>query len=222
MTASVLTSIAPSHPIDGQQQRAAQSWLSQGYTYITVNAPGENIETHPDVIRKEARDTSSLYGRPYVLLDDVLNACTTDIAIITNSDIELTGILEPYLARAERMVTIANRMDHNGNPSIGKKFESGFDLFIIHRKFFQLIPPSLFVLGQTTWDYFIPYILQTRGVPVKIAPDGLIAHHLHRQQYDHASWVRMTEHFKFITGVKGPSPQHVSNAIYRHILHHGR
>jgi hypothetical protein len=189
---------------------------------MTVNAPKEVIELPEGVTRATGRDSSMIYGKPYAFLDDVINACTADVAIITNSDIELLGDLSPYLAAAEDRVTIANRMDHNGSPAQGAVYVHGFDLFIVHRRFFDRIPISLFVLGQTWWDYFLPYILQISGVPVKIAPHGLIGHHRHAQQYDTASWIRMTDHFKFLTGQRAASPQALTNLIHRHITHHGR
>ena len=222
MKIQVITSIAPSHPVEGQQQRAAASWIGKGYEYITINEPSEAIELPQGAKRMTGRNSSSIYNRPYAFLDDLLGACTADVAILTNSDIELLGDLNPYVEAAHERVTIANRMDHNGDPSQGQTYVHGFDLFIVHRRFFPLIPASLFVLGQTWWDYFIPYVLQTKGVPVKIAPHGLIGHHRHKQQYNTASWARMTDHFKFITGLRSSSPQHLTNQIHRHITHHGR
>lgn len=223
MTHSVLTSIAPSHPVDGQQQRAARSWIDAGHNYITVNTSGEVIDLPKGAKQDHGRDMTALYSKPYVLLDDVLGACDSDVAVITNSDIELIGDIRLYIEQAQDTAFIANRLDHDGDTSKGRTYVHGFDLFIIHRRFFPVIPPSLFVLGLTWWDYFLPFALIQGGVKVKTIPHGMIAHRSHPQQYDSASWVRMTEHFRFVTGVRHPSnPQLLNNHIHRTIITNAR
>lgn len=223
MTHTVLTSIAPRHPIEGQQERAALSWISKGHPYVTVNAPAEEITVPSGAVRRDARDTRALYGRPYALLDDVLAACGSEVAVITNSDIELTGDIEPFIQQAQDMVMIANRTDYTHDPNVGRPYVHGFDLFIVHRRFFPVIPPSLFVLGLTWWDYFLPYSLIHGGAKVKAIPHGMIAHREHHQQYDSASWVRMGDHFRFVTGTKTPmNPQLLNNHIHRIITTNAR
>lgn len=223
MKHEVLTSIAPHHPIDGQQERAALSWISAGHPYATVNCADEVITVPDGVSRKDARSTVAIYGRPYVLLDDVLRSCDADVAVITNSDIELVGDLDPCIADAPNAIYIGNRFDHDGDITKGRTYDYGFDLFIIHRKFFEHIPPSLFVLGQTWWDYFLPYMLIMAGVPLRRVADRTIAHRTHPIQYSRLDWDRMTAHFKFISNANHTMSSSALTAhIHKIITRHAR
>ena len=214
MTAQVITSVAPSHPIEGQQERAIGSWITAGFDVISVNEPSEIAEVEA-VIRKAARNTSKIYGKPYPLLDDILAACTADVAIITNSDIELIGNVTEAIEKAEEAVYIGNRFDHDGDPTKGVTYQHGFDLFIVHRKHFQHIHPALFTLGQTWWDYYLPWCMAKAGVPLRRVPERTIAHRRHAVQYSRMDWERMTEHFKFIANDKQFKHLNASNMTHR-------
>jgi hypothetical protein len=214
MTAQVITSVAPSHPIEGQQDRSIRSWNDAGFEVISVNEPNEVAEVQT-VIRKPARDTSKLYGKPYPLLDDIIAACTAEVAIITNSDIELIGNVTEAIAKAEEAVYIGNRLDYDTDPSKGVTYQHGFDLFIVHRKHFQHIHPSLFTLGQTWWDYYLPWCMVKAGVPLRRVAERTIAHRRHAVQYSRQDWERMTEHFKFIANDKQFKHMNASNMTHR-------
>ncbi len=90
MTSTVYTSIAPSHPINGQQERSAASWVAAGHRYVTVNTIGE--ATPPNINRKDARDTRAIYGKPYVLLDEHDGAAPMDGVFGTTQGTDLEAL----------------------------------------------------------------------------------------------------------------------------------
>jgi hypothetical protein len=227
MKVGLYTSISPTHVLGDIQQQCARSWMDAGIDYTTVNACGEDI-TVPDGAR--AIDTTAnarhLYGKPYIFIDDLLDIARADdvgIAIITNSDIELIGDITPYLSGDA--VYIGNRLDHDGDTAKGSTYPHGFDLFIIPRKYIDLIPQTLFVLGQTWWDYYVPWVLMQANAPLRRVPDGTIAHRRHAMQYNTASWERMTEHFKYVAHDKAfrhMSPSGLTNHIFKLITKYAR
>jgi hypothetical protein len=227
MKVGLYTSISPTHVLGDIQQQCARSWMDAGIDYTTVNAYGEAITT-PDGARAIVTnaDGRHLYGKPYIFIDDLLDLARrdeVDVAIITNSDIELIGDITPYLTGDA--VYIGNRLDHDGDTTTGSTYPHGFDLFIIPRKYIDLIPQTLFVLGQTWWDYYLPWVLMQAKAPMRRVADGTIAHRRHAMQYNTASWERMTEHFKFVSGdrhFRHMSPSNLTNHIFKLITKYAR
>jgi hypothetical protein len=206
MKVGLYTSISPTHVLGDIQQQAAASWIDAGIAYTTLNAYGEEI-TIPEGARAIVTnaDARHLYGKPYIFIDDLLDLARrdeVDVAIITNSDIELVGDLSQQIAESEGAMWMGNRTDHDGDIAKGITYPHGFDIFIIHRDHFKHITPSLFVLGQTWWDYFVPWCMAKAKVPIRRIPNGTIAHRRHPIQYSTADWERMTDHFKFIANAK--------------------
>lgn len=166
---------------------------------------------------------------PYVLVSafiDYARKHDLDHAIIINSDIVLKdpeGKMREHLAASENGLVFANRHDHNGDYANPTRYEHGFDVFIIHRKFFDLIPCSMFCMGQTWWDYWIPYRFIRSGVPIQLVKDPIFLHQRHPIQYDMGEWARMTEHFIWMEQYQGrKQPQQVTNEVYRLIKQHAR
>ena len=225
MKCGLYTSISPTHVLGDIQQQAALSWISAGISYTTVNSYGEKI-TVPKGARAVVtnQDGRDLYGKPYIFIDDLLRLAQDDgidVAIITNSDIELIGDITPYLSGDS--VYMGNRLDHDGDTVNGATYPHGFDLFIIPMAHIGAIRRSLFVLGQTWWDYYLPWSLIKAGIPINRVKDGTIAHRRHAIQYSAQDWHRMTEHFKFIANDKmlqHMKPSAVTNHIYKLITRH--
>jgi len=225
MTVGAYTSISPTHVLGDIQQQAAMSWIKAGIPYTTINSYGENVVV-PDGARAIVtnQDGRDLYGKPYIFIDDMLALAErdqVDVAIITNSDIELIGNITPYLSGDA--VYIGNRLDHDGDTLKGATYPHGFDLFIVPISHIAAIRRSLFVLGQTWWDYYVPWCFIKAGIPIKRVKDGTIAHRRHPIQYSAQDWHRMTEHFKYIANdkmLKNMNPSSVTNHIYKLIARH--
>lgn len=224
----VYTSASSSHPLGPEHQAAClNSWVDHGYTIHTVNSTAENAVPPSKAIQLWVdRDAAPLYGKSYVFLDDIFKAGKeAEYMVITNSDIELRdpdNILRRSIAKAEEGLVLAHRIDHAGTYS-GKPYEQGIDLFVIHRKFIHLLGPSLFCIGQTWWDYWIPYRFIKNRIPIHRIREPIIYHHSHQMQHNGHQWARMTQHFTWLENVlHGKPPQYVTGHIFNEIRKHER
>lgn len=222
MNARVYTSISPSHILGDVQQRAARSWMCAGIPYTTINAQSERI-TAPDGAQCliAERDGSKLYGKPYIFVDDLLTqakADDVDVAIITNSDIELVSNITKHLQLAANHMVISRRIEYKKTPSDGKVYPYGVDLFMLPRRMLDLWPSSQFVLGQTWWDYWLPYWAMKHKERVLMPRVPVIAHKAHKIQHSPEQWHRQTCLFQFLTGYKPLRPaQETGTAIHHYI-----
>ena len=219
MTVGVYTTLSPTHVLGDEQQRCLRSWMDAGYHTTCVQAYSDTVDV-PKGARRVDVEPSKGYRRPYIYLDSLVHQALedgVDYAIITNSDIELrdpSGILKGYLGD---YMTIANRIDYKGDHK-GQVYPFGFDLFIIPRSFLEKIPKSLFVIGQTWWDYWLPYIAIKSGLPLRMAKEPILWHREHPQQHDSNEWERMTELFVWMEQVhKGRKPHDVTRMVYQQI-----
>ena len=134
-----------------------------------------------------------------------------------------------YKRQSEKGLVFSNRYDHNGDNMNPTRYDFGFDAFIIHRKFFDVLPQSMFAMGQTWWDYWIPYRFIKAGIPIELIKEPIFLHHRHQNQYDQKEWERMTEHFVWIERYgqqpyvsNGRNAQRVTNEVYRLIRANAR
>jgi hypothetical protein len=202
MKFSVYTSIAPVHILGDEQQRCARSWMDAGYAYTTVNGPQDHI-TVPDGGRRVDVQPSTIYRKPYIFLDDIFAQALkdrVDVAIITNSDIELLGDITDHIAQAKDGMVIGRRINHPGIVGKGKPEQYGIDVFIVPRSILMKIPRSLFVLGQTWWDYWLPFWAIRSGLKVSMVKPGKYGHREHKTQWSYEEWERMTALFQGYTG----------------------
>lgn len=215
---TVYTSIAPKHVLGDEQQRCAASWIDAGYRYVTVNSPQDVIGGDFERVNVEP---SSQYRRPYIYLDSLIAqaiADDVDVAIITNSDIELLGDITAHIQQAAYGMVIGRRVNHDGAPARGKPEQWGIDVFMLHRKLLRELPKSLFVLGQTWWDYWLPYWAITSGHKVYVPQPGKYGHRNHKIQHSPEEWARMTCLFQGMTGyMVGHKPHDTGMAVWRMI-----
>jgi hypothetical protein len=194
----------------------AASWKPH---HVTPMVPQEDGGT--------MRSAARLYGKPYIFIDDVFAdflASGEEVCIITNSDIQLndpSALLRGYIEKARTSVVISNRQDHNGDYQ-GKTYPHGFDVFIVNRSFVETLPPTLFCLGQTWWDYWLPYRAIKQGIPLTLVKEPLFWHHRHEQQHSGEQWRRMTEHFCWVEGYKNKAPNQVTGEVYQLIRRNAR
>lgn len=195
--------------------------MDAGYRYVTVNGESD-VFTLPDGAEAVKVRPSTEHKRPYVYLQSLIDTAIADgvdYAILTNSDIELRDP-NKHLHKYLDGVTIGNREDHDGH-YIGKRYLHGFDLFILPRDFLLSLPRSMFVIGQTWWDYWLPYVAIQQGRKMRCVSEPLIWHRIHEQQHSISEWQRMTEHFTWLTGEQpGRKPHQVTGKIYHHIRAH--
>jgi len=232
-----ITSISPRHHNAEAQAIAMKSWADAGIPITSINSPEEceaMAEQYPSVeFIPSSRASSCLFKAPYAPISAMIDLAIergAETCILVNSDIEIRdpgSALSTYIEMAKDGLVIANRHDHNGDGMNPTRYEHGFDVFIINRRFFGLIPQTLFVMGRTCWDYWLPWRFIKAGVPVGVVSEPIFLHHRHPVQYDQKEWERMTEHFVWVERypmrgrtMSGRVAQQITNDVYQQIRRH--
>lgn len=195
----IITSISKNHSNASQQQVAINSWEKYGKVY-SMNCK-EEIELLKDDYRNihflETNKTIEYFtGRPHVSINSMIDIARNqgnDLLLI-NSDVELTGLPE---LRSDG-ITIFSRYDWEQlhTKANAKMFPHGFDVFYIPRRFLTIFPPSVYGLGVSHFDHWLPYHAILKGIPL-YSPIKPYAYHLtHPTQYDTEQWLRYGEYFK--------------------------
>lgn len=218
----ILTSISPRHYNQQAQSVATATWSEGGYKPVSLNAPNEvDRSAYPNVKFVDTDQTmKGVMKAGYVMISAFLDHAIKSGAehlVLMNSDIAIAESIDQLVDRSSEGLVFANRHDHNGDFANPTPYLYGFDAFIIHRKYFDLIPRSMFCMGQTWWDYWLPYRFIMAGVPVQLASDPIFLHHRHPVQYDSAEWQRMTDHFCFMEGYPKRQASSITGDVYRKI-----
>ena len=223
----VMTSISPKHTNGDVQKHAIESWKELGFRVLSFNAPSEIevLKAYYDVEFVPCfRTMEGLFNVPYVPISafiDYAKEHGLEQVMLINSDIVIkdeTSRLNDYLGHAHHGLIFSNRHDHNGdfqNPTV---YSFGFDVFVIHKNFYYLIPQSMFCMGQTWWDYWIPYRFITNKIPAYLVKETMFYHMRHNVQYSTEQWNYMTRHFQWIENfMPSQTPAGVNHRVYRTI-----
>lgn len=206
----VITSISPTHVNGDIQQRCVSSWVAADIgDVVTMNDPCEDIKVPSGCIRVDApKSGKEVFKAPYIYITDMIDYARKndyDSVMLINSDIELRDqrkALGGYLDACERGLVISNRYDHSGNYIKGIRYSYGIDVFVVHKKFYHLFSEAPFVMGQTWWDYWLPYRFAVNDLPIFNIKASIFYHKEHHVQYSAADWMRMCEHFISLEGYK--------------------
>lgn len=229
-----LTSISPKHANEGAQALAMRSWIEHGVNPVSFNTPEEieALRASYDGVEfvSTGRSGKGIHKAPYALISSMIDyaeQCKYEHAFIVNSDITISdpgSKLAGYFEASANGLVFANRYDHNGDLQNPTRYDYGFDAFIIHRNYFGILPQTLFAMGQTWWDYWIPYRFIKSGIPIQLVKEPIFMHHRHKVQYDQKEWERMTEHFVWVERYQSVrrGPQQTTNEVYRLIRQHAR
>lgn len=202
-----LTSISPKHAIGDAQLVAVRSWVENGLKVYSFNSQAEiDIlkETYKEVeFVATNRTHEHQWGRPYVSLNALLDFAKEqedEDVVLINSDIVLTpcrGILEyQFSTHCSDSIGIINRYDFEADDySDARIYPFGFDVFLIKKKNLKVFPQSIYALGQTWWDYFVPYTAVKSGVMIHRINGMLAMHRKHQTQWSDESWRKMTKFF---------------------------
>lgn len=220
------TSISPKHAMAHAQPFAVETWIEAGFKVLSFNGMGEIDQLkdqYPNVEFVPCRTADGLFKRPYVPISAFIDyAKSKDIeqVMIINSDIVLKdghGDINKYLDWCDNGLVIANREDHEGAFDNGVRYMHGFDVFVVHSKHYGLIPQTLFCMGQTWWDYWLPFRFIKNKVPVTCVKEPIFYHQSHDVQYDSIEWSRMTKHFQWVEGYSDGNPQKTTAEVYKFI-----
>lgn len=191
------TSLSPTHINKDIQQKAINSWKALGIKPYSFNHPNEieslshykNIEFVPTT-----KTLHHIFKKPYIsitaMIDWAKEQDDTEIMFI-NSDIELAPdkrLLNRIYFNLRDYVIIANRYDYEKTKAKIKKYELGFDAFFLHKKYLDILPPSLFCMGQCFWDYNIPFTAIKNGIEVINLQNKFAFHKSHPIQYSPKNW----------------------------------
>lgn len=237
-TKVALTSISPVHHHAGIQKHCTDTWLEHGLKIVSFNTPDEVAALSPEYPDVEFvptfRTMQHKFGKPYVqvnaLLDWAKESGHEEILII-NSDIFLRDAGEVLLQGfelAKEGCVYAHRVDVNElTDSQGEPYIWGMDVFFLHPDHLHVFPQTLYCLGQTFWDYWVPYTVKKAGLKIHEIKTPFAYHLLHPQRWSELSWHKMAEYVSWDTNQQGamrmtPMQQKrntntVSSKIYREI-----
>jgi hypothetical protein len=220
-----LTSVSPKHSMAHAQPLAVKSWQDAGFKVISLNGKDEIHELkehYPTVEFVESRTMKGVYKAPYIPISAFIEYAKKEqyeSILLINSDIVLkdeSNVLQKYIDWSVNGLVIANREDHNGSFTGAVRYLFGFDAFIIHSKFYNDIPETLFCMGQTWWDYWLPFRFINTNKLVSYVREPIFFHQSHPVQYNQAEWIKMTKHFQWIEGRnESVRPQQLTSEIYR-------
>lgn len=230
ITISVYTSISPKHINMDNQVNAVKSWLKYGLNVYSLNSPEEYKILKP-LFPKEVnfipcgKTTKHIFGKPCILINHMIDhfydTSKDDVLMLVNSDIVLdmnASFIKNISKLSQVCIPIAHRNDYTGDFIKSKKYSFGFDVFFINRKFVKIFPPSVYSMGQTWWDYWVPYIAIKNKVTVFLIQEAFAFHKEHPIQYNTKDWIKMTEYFKWENNIPDNNPQAINDGIRNEIL----
>ncbi len=192
-------------PIDDRnvQPMAMGSWLSHGFTVLSVNT-AEEIEQladqYPDIRFVVAERTAERFaGRPVPFIFDLLQAAKkeangNETIGITNADIFLRpapGLGAFFTEAAKGAVVLGPRVDvgdpasfETYAPDVEPEFSVGYDYFLMSRDVVDDFEDSPFAMGMPFWDYWLPLSVHLAGRPLKALKSPIALHVSHDTRWD--------------------------------------
>ena len=163
------------------QGESLRTWKSLGLTVISGNTPEEIpiLRELYDIEFFEVRPSLS-YDRPNPRVYDLLQLGGDRARLMINSDIAIYGdqrMLIDAVKNQENLLGL--RQNWVGSISNLKVERWGIDAFVIHSEQAATFPDLDFAIGQTMWDYWVPYHLQKIGGKLRWYGDPFFFHEAH-------------------------------------------
>ena len=185
----VVSSLSP-HRIE-RQQKCVQSWVAMGFNVTCVQAEDSVTESmresFPQVNFVETNKTGVQFGKPnHVRVAALLDQCTSDPILITNSDIEFDGDPDKFQGRwkAPEFGTMLCGVRYDVDPKKGTKlFKWGIDAFVITPEIASQLPDIGMAIGIPCWDYWIPLHFHKRGWKLLTNKSEGLMHEAHVQNW---------------------------------------
>lgn len=227
------TSISPTHRNGDIQLKCIESWHKTGHKIYSFNSKAEIEilkERYPKYVNfvPVNRTGEYHYGKPYVYVDSIFDwfkESGEELLCLINSDILLAGIPKQIENQWNDSIIISSRTDYVGEPESMKnmkKWNYGFDVFFIHKKFAHIFPKSIYCLGQCWFDYWIPYLCLKNSIPLYRIKENFAFHKLHPAQYNHQNYKTTIDFFKLENRIINNNDQKLSDAIWTHIMTHSK
>jgi len=196
----VLTSIPPFADIE-YQQMAIDSWIASGLKVISLNHPDESIPPYDGVeFVHTYRTHFKMFGKHFVLINAFLDwakgCIDSDVFILLNSDVHFRSELQFPKDQLPQKAFAFNRHNYGEDIDNSRIFESGFDVFVLHRDHLNVFPQSMYAMGLPWWDYWFPFCLLESGIVVDKFSDSVVYHKEHQVAYKQNSVDFFEEYFR--------------------------
>lgn len=224
-----LTSISPKHVLENRQQETVKTWLKYGEV-ISFNHPSEIeiLKTQgfdSNIQFKETYDTQiGFFDKYYVRVNALTNYVLEkkiDNACMINSDIEFhanTEYLKILKKEMDNSFVYLHRWDYDKKINQSNMYNLGVDAFFFNQKLAATLPQTMYCLGHTYFDIWLPYHFLVNQVPLlSVNSRPIINHKLHPAQYNQAAWRIMGKYTAFLIGRDGLDAAKTSSFIYKHI-----
>lgn len=227
---AIYTSLSPSHHNKDSQLMAVESWHKMGLPIYSFNHTSEiDIlkKIYPDYVKfvNAIKTTNHIFGKPCIIINEMIDhfydRSTGDILMLINSDIIINStvqLLDKIKCMSEVGIIISSRNDFKEDVKDYKKYSFGFDVFFIHKKFVHIFPCSMYSMGQTWWDYWLPFTALKNKTPIFRIEEAFAFHREHPKQYNDKDWHRMTAYFRLENDISETNPQIINDGIWNDIM----
>jgi len=203
-----VTSVSPTHKNGDIQLKALESWKAHGFEVYCFQSPSEVDFLAPHYPKwvnwvKTHRTAEKTFKAPYVHINAFIDwAKEKDLEsfMIINSDIIMIGgekKIKELWANSYRGLIVMNREDFDEDTNVSTRYEWGMDAFIFHKSFYDIYPQGVYAMGQTWWDFWVPYRTLKANIPIYQVQEKIIYHKKHAIQYNAAEWMRMVQYFQW-------------------------
>lgn len=163
------------------QDECLDSWRRFGLQVVSCNTQQEveQLKTLYDVEFKVVGASSS-YDRATPRIYDIMNSVTDNPILLINSDISIYGDQRFILDCVERRESIIGlRNNYHATIADSKVEPWGIDAFLLYPDQVSTFPDLDFAIGQTMWDYWVPYHLQKGNAKLRWVGEPFFFHKAH-------------------------------------------
>lgn len=194
----VITSLSPGHRNASQQHLAIESWKQFNCPIYSMNNAAE-VQKLKDLYKgiefiETYKTIYDIVRKPMVSINTMIDAAISkdeDLMLI-NSDIILRDV--PKFKKDG--ITLFVRHDYDGEFENPRIFPHGYDVFFIPKQFLKIFPPSIYAMGVSHWDHWLPLRAIQNNIPL-YCPAGIYAFHKwHETQYHFTEWDKIGKYFQ--------------------------
>lgn len=183
-----ITSVSPLESHMQVQSECIQSWRDMGMEVISGNTMEEIslLRSQYDVEFVEVRPSKS-FDRPCPRIYDLMQIGKRIGApsLLINSDISMyghQGLIVNAIEHGENIVGLRNNWYEEISDHKVEKW--GIDAFLLYPDQISTFPDLDFAIGQTMWDYWVAYHLQTIKAKVRWVGEPFFFHKAHPVNWD--------------------------------------
>ncbi len=221
----IITSISPTHKNFKIQQDAVDSYIKLGLKVYSFNTKDELKllkSKFLNVIFKEVDNINTgleLFNKPYININYLIEKGfeLDDNIFILNSDIILDyniKILNKIKEYTNNGLVIGIRYNIGENIELEKY---GIDGFALNIKFKDIFKDSIYCMGQSWWDYDLPYTFIDNNIIVYRIDSYFLIHNEHKQQWKTKDWITLSNYFKLTHNILTKDPAIIAMDIRNEI-----